>query len=713
MDIAINNCNNIIQGAFSIIEGRLNIKYAINGTGKSTIARAISTASSSEGNLNDLIPYKFMMGVDGHAPSVTGLNEIHSVMTFNEEYVNKYVYQPDELIEDSFSIFVKTTDYDAHMNAIEKLLQGINVAFQNHPELDSLIQSFSQFIEGFGKATKSGYSAAGAINKALGNGNKINNVPKGLEAYAPYLNESKNATNVKWLRWQISGKPYLDMAEQCPYCSSSIETKKDSILMIAEKYDAKSVEYLNKMLQVFDELLPYFDEETKGKIREITDNVDGITETQQSYLIEIKTQVASLLGQLNGLKQIGFHTLKNTTKISDEIKKYRIELSYYTHLMSKKTEEKVNVINDSLKTVLDEAGKLQGEVAQQNRLVKKTIEDNRIAINDFLQYAGYDYVVAIEEFQGQKYRMILKPVNSEVVITSVKDHLSYGERNAFALVLFMFSELKENSDLIILDDPISSFDGNKKFAIINMLFLSNRCLKNKTVLLLTHEFNTVIDVIHTMSCNFNPAPKAAFLTTKDGILSEEDILKTDICSFRKIAIENINAKIDNLNKLVYLRRLLEIEGNKGLGWQLISNIFHKRGIPEVHGKVVRPMTEEEIVQATNEVTEYMEDFNYNTEYAKTQNKESLIKLYNSSESNYEKLQIYRIIFNDNNKNRVIKKFINETFHVENDYIFQLNPRKYDTVPQYVIRKCDKDILRIFIIILLQSICQSRRINEIA
>ena len=29
------------------------------------------------------------------------------------------------------------------------------------------------------------------------------------------------------------------------------------------------------MLQVFDELLPYFDEETKGKIREITDNVDA------------------------------------------------------------------------------------------------------------------------------------------------------------------------------------------------------------------------------------------------------------------------------------------------------------------------------------------------------------------------------------------------------------------------------------------------------
>ena len=43
------------------------------------------------------------------------------------------------------------------------------------------------------------------------------------------------------------------------------------------------------------------------------------------------------------------------------------------------------------------------------------------------------------------------------------EHLSYGEKNAFALVLFMYSVLKDNPDLIVLDDPISSFDGNKKF----------------------------------------------------------------------------------------------------------------------------------------------------------------------------------------------------------------------------------------------------------
>ena len=61
---------------------------------------------------------------------------------------------------------------------------------------------------------------------------------------------------------------------------------------------------------------------------------------------------------------------------------------------------------------------------------------------------------------------------------------------------------------------------------------------------------------------------------------------------------------------------------------------------------------------------------------------------------YEKLQIYRIMFNENSSNSVIKKFVNEAFHIENDYLFQLNPCEYDTVPQYIIDECDKDILEI-------------------
>lgn len=36
--------------------------------------------------------------------------------------------------------------------------------------------------------------------------------------------------------------------------------------------------------------------------------------------------------------------------------------------------------------------------------------------------------------------------------------------------------------------------------------------------------------------------------------------------------------------------------------------------------------------------------------------------------------------------------MNETFHIENDYLFQLNPCEYDTIPQYIIEECDKEVL---------------------
>ena len=103
------------------------------------------------------------------------------------------------------------------------------------------------------------------------------------------------------------------------------------------------------------------------------------------------------------------------------------------------------------------------------------------------------------------------------------------------------------------------------------------------------------------------------------------------------------------------------------------------------------MTEEEISQATETIRAKLPEFDYAEAYQKTQDTDAMLDIYRNSGSNYEKLQIYRIIFCENSGNAVVKKFVNETFHIENDFLFQLNPRKYDTVPRYIIEECDKDI----------------------
>ena len=614
MNIEIRNCNNINYGEFEVVEGRLNIKYAANGTGKSTIAKAFEAfINNDENKIKELVPFKYYNKANSPDSELKNIDTFNSIAVFNEKYIENYIFQPNELIKNSFEIFVKTSNYDDHIKQIESLLQSVNIAFQNHPELDELIDVFLKFVEGFGKA-KNGYSAPGAIAKGIGKGNKIRNIPKGLEVYETYL---KDKNNIKWLKWQIDGKAYLDMAEQCPYCTAKMEkTRREIILQVSDEYDTKSIEQLNKMLEVFELLYPYFVENTCQKIKEIAHNVADITETQKAFLLEVKDQIKNLSNQLLGLKQIGFHSLKNSEKIANELSKYKIDLSYYSHLNSSLAVEKVELINSTLDDVLSKAGLLQGEINKQKKHIKETIENNMNEINAFLFYAGYKYQVIIEYDEVKEYHLVLRHKDYDQNIDSVSNHLSYGEKNAFALVLFMYEVLKNNPDLVVLDDPISSFDGNKKFAIINMLFMGKKCLKDRTVLLLTHEFNTIIDAIKNMSHLFNPGPKAAFLSVKSGRLSEETINKDDIKSFVDIAKSSMDSEIDSLNKLVYFRRLEEIRGGNSLAYQIASNVLHKREKPLYKNPdtgELRDLTDEEIIKGEYDIKKEIPEFDYKKE----------------------------------------------------------------------------------------------------
>lgn len=46
--IKISSCNNIKDGTIEIEKGKLNIKYGINGTGKTTIAKSIYFHDSND-----------------------------------------------------------------------------------------------------------------------------------------------------------------------------------------------------------------------------------------------------------------------------------------------------------------------------------------------------------------------------------------------------------------------------------------------------------------------------------------------------------------------------------------------------------------------------------------------------------------------------------------------------------------------------------------
>jgi len=691
MNLELRNCNNIDNANIVIEPNRLNIKYALNGTGKSTIAKAIDLRIKGGSALNDLTPFKYKESKsDEHKPKVNGLDGIVSTGTFNELYINQFAFKQDEVIANSFEIFIKTTDYDQRIAQIELIISEIRAIIKDSTELNQMIKDLEYLCESFGKA-KSGYSAAGNLAKGLGKGNRLEHIPEGLEKYSIYL---KSSDNVKWIKWQTSGNAFVELSACCPYCTAPTEATKETILKVGKEYDAKTIEHLNSIIQVLGNLKQYFSDVTNNRLDEISRNVGGLSQEEIEYLLQIKKQAETLKEKLVAIKDISFFSFKEVDKAADLFSALKIKIEYLENLNSNKTNEFISKINGAIDTLLSKIGILQGEIAKQKSGIKKTIEENKSEINEFLKCAGYKYAVDVE-LESDTYKMRLKHLDCNDSLKSGSQHLSYGERNAFSLILFMYECLSKNTDIIILDDPISSFDRNKKYAVIDMLFRRSRSLKGKTVLLMTHDLEPIIDMLYVLPHKFEPIPLASFLNCKNGEITETQILKSDILPFGRICFENIASREEDVIKLLYLRRYFEITNDKGMGYQLLSNLFKKRDVALLkQDSSERNMSNEEIGKGTNEIRKHLPSFDYNAIIQNIKSSEYLKVAYNNTTYNYEKLQIFRVYDPELSGDDIVDKFVKETYHIENDYIMQLNPCKYEVVPQYIVERCTEIIQRV-------------------
>ena len=106
------------------------------------------------------------------------------------------------------------------------------------------------------------------------------------------------------------------------------------------------------------------------------------------------------------------------------------------------------------------------------------------------------------------------------------------------------------------------------------------------------------------------------------------------------------------------------------------------------------MTLEEIHKGEEIIKKFIPNFDYQMCIDLVTDDIAIYRLFYETPCNYEKLHFYRIFFEnkiDPEDSDIVKKFINESFHIENDYIYQLNPIEYQIVPQYVIDECEKYI----------------------
>src|SRR5699024_3844633 len=576
-------------------------------------------------------------------PNIEGVDSISKVAIFNEEYINQFVFLPDELLKNSLEVFIIDETYKTGMERINEKIKVVENTFKEDDALNKLLEDLNELHKCFGASKK--ISKASSIVKGTEIGGKVDNIPDELNVYKDFIQHSQNT---KWLKWQMDGNKYLEDSKICPYCTSNVEGRKETILAVEKEYNPKLVEHLNKVIGIVEELAGYFTENTYEKIIEISKSVDGFKEEHEEYLIEVRKQVSLLIGKLNNIKYMNYQSLKNFGEVNKVIKDYMIDIKYISNLSSNKNKKQIDIINNSLNDILDEAGMLQGEINKQNNYINKTIQSYNTGINDFLIKAGYNYHVNIGEDDDQTYkRTLTQHENADEEVDIVKLHLGCVERKALDLVLFMFEYIKNKADYVILDDTIFSFEKNKKYVIIEMLCVGKNSLDNKTVLMLTHDFEPIVDMVHQHTDRFEA--KAYFLENIDGELKEKAIQKNDIKTYFDITKENIADLEGDINKLIYLRRSMEIQNDKSDAYQLLSNLFHKRSRPiKRQGITELEMSEEEIREGSEVISNHInKSFNYHDYYSIVNNAEYLIESYDMASNNYEKLQLYRMICIDN------------------------------------------------------------------
>jgi hypothetical protein len=157
----IKNCNNIDKCSFVLKKNHLNIRYAMNGTGKSTIANAIVHSARNE-ELSQLEPYASDL-----KPSCSLSPTVEKVILFNEDYVNTVVLQESNLIQNAFEVFIRTPAYEEKLKSINQRLGNFRINIQENKDVKTIADKGTSVLSKLTKTQSGQFTVVNQRNGTL------------------------------------------------------------------------------------------------------------------------------------------------------------------------------------------------------------------------------------------------------------------------------------------------------------------------------------------------------------------------------------------------------------------------------------------------------------------------------------------------------------------------------------------------------------------
>ena len=233
--------------------------------------------------------------------------------------------------------------------------------------------------------------------------------------------------------------------------------------VVCDNSDFNREELIQRKNSNKDRIINSLDKETKEIVSEIISLIDD--SKNDPFNIKETLLKAISLGEFNLINDL-----------QEEIKKY-------FKIMDKK-------INNYFKECLNE-GDLKEKYKEYLDIIKEqpeiTDEEVLFIKNIVSENIGKDIELKRDEKEENKFNLFLggKDIFN---VNRDKLHLSNGEQNFISLAFEFLKAKKSEASIIVLDDPISSFDSIYKNKIA---FCIIRFLQNKNVLVLTHNTDLI------------------------------------------------------------------------------------------------------------------------------------------------------------------------------------------------------------------------------
>lgn len=622
MHVHLENFRNISSLDLNLADGKTNYLFGVCGSGKSSIISAICSEAKPEDTTVGRSSSETVVKIAGlpedpQAVRVYNVAEQRAIFIKNG---NANVY--DVFIGDEAELEDLEQEFFAKVEDLQSCRDDIRVFQSKITELQAAM----------GKLNRGNFTAKSKVTKAA----------TAAQGATPFVKQTIKENGLKYTSWLAAGLLINDdfANDVCPFCKAD--------MCNSRKEELEALENIT-----VDDLKPLVDSSTLLEQLKINKDLLGTSEGTE----EVKDQLKELYKAADELNKI--IEFCNTTKTS----------LMKQGLPSLSVDPCVYNVFPKLKPIVDELNNKAEEITQLLGSMKSTfnsiIGQRCRVLNSELKRLSipYQFKVASASRDQHQIDYILKHVDSDSD-NDMRDLLSTGEKNLIALLLFL---ARPDGDLLLIDDPASSFDDYRRTQIFDLI----QAVRDKTLLVVSHD-QAFIKRALLGDVRQDVGSIQALSNTASGI-SVVQVSQDDIVYLPDEIVKHISEATTYRRKAINFRLLCDLKRDSvGDAWGYSSMILHRKPKDDIDEALkAKGKTEADVLSLVNSL------FNMNmpvipSSYPNESCDEAL--------TDFERLIEVRenLESPQTEDEKIKKKMLNDLVHMNDAFAYCLNPYKFAT-----------------------------------